>query len=108
MNLDVAETIREQIGTEAMVLLGAHMLLGDKNSLQFKIKGSPKGATSLIITLDHSSDLYTVAAYRVEGFNVVELSKVEGLYVEQLHDTLETATGLYVSFKPRRPRAPRR
>lgn len=97
-NLDVANTIREQLGHGCLRMLGAQQLLGDANSLQFKIRGSRK-VNKIRIVLD-PSDTYTVTFYKVtgHGLTVKEIASLSNVYVDSLHRVIETHTGLYTSL----------
>ncbi len=95
-NQQIAETIRAQLGRGALMMLGAKDLLTIENGLQLTIRGS-KIANKIRIVLD-PSDTYTVSFYRVRAGSCVEVASVPGVYVDSLHKTIETATGLYTSI----------
>ena len=106
-NLEIAETIRQQLGGKALMMLGAKDFLADEKSLHFKIRGSRK-VNKIVITLT-PEDLYKIdflkcTAYR---FNlrtgkttggVKEVKSVDGVSVSNLHETIEQATGLYTKL----------
>lgn len=105
---NVANTIAEQIGNRAFVMMGAKNLLGSESHLQFKIGTNCKKVTHVTVTLT-SDDLYTVRFDRVTkiGFNaktgavtggVKQLQEVEGVDVGQLHRIISEGTGLYLSL----------
>lgn len=96
-DLTVANTIRDQIGNRAFVMMGATNLLGSSDSLQFKVGSNAKKVTHVRIVLD-KSDTYTVSFHRCHGASIKELASVSDVYVEQLHPTIETHTGLYLSL----------
>lgn len=101
VSLSVAETIRSQIGGEALLLMGAKDLVGDETSLQFRVARSPKKATSVVIKLE-PTDFYTVTAYRVtRDYEVILVAQCEDIGAEQLLTALESVTGLYVSLHRR-------
>lgn len=112
-NLTVPNTIKEQIGSKALYMLGAKNLVGDKNSLSFRIRGSNK-ANYIKITLD-ANDTYTVEfgkvrtpraslktlhmtpeEYMAAGYKVV--AKHSGVYDNMLHKIIEKETGLYTKL----------
>lgn len=106
--MDVANTIREQIGHQAFVMMGAKNLLGGDSHLQFKIGANGKKVTHVTVTLT-SNDLYTVRFDKVTkiGFNaksgavtggVKTLQEVEGVDVGQLRRIISEGTGLYLSL----------
>jgi hypothetical protein len=90
-NLQIANTIREQIGHRALFWIGASNFVGDKDSLTFKVKRNPSGTTHLKIQLDEGLDLYTGTAYKIRGAKVEVLFTVESLYAEELHDFISSA-----------------
>lgn len=95
-NLQVANTILEQLGNKAIVMLGASQFVGSNDSLQFAIKGS-KQASKIVITLA-SDDTYTIAFWKGRGINIKRVVEVEGVYAECMHKTIEANTGLYTSL----------
>lgn len=105
-DLDIANTITDQIGNLAFRMMGAKNLVAIESGLVFKLgKGAkhPKAGqvTHLEIVLDAASDTYTVRAIRVNmRANVLRnvLEEVEGVYVESLHAWIEKATGFYLKF----------
>lgn len=96
-NLEVAETIRTQLGAACCALLGANTFMGDVDSLQFRIKGSPKKVNTIRIVLA-ANDTYTVEFWYVRGLTLKMVAKEEGVYVDNLHSLIELKTGLYTKF----------
>src|SRR4051812_275645 len=100
MTLQVAETIRGQIGKKAFFMLGAKDLMGSESEkfLQFKIGRNAKSVSHIRITLT-PADTYTVTSYRVRRSKGVleskELEVQENVYVDSLHAVLESLTGMY-------------
>lgn len=94
--LDVANTIRDQIGSRAFYMMGAKNLLGSPDSLAFQIRGS-MNVNRISITLD-PSDTYTVRFVRVRGLKVKEVATVENVYADALKPVIEKHTGLYLSL----------
>lgn len=92
----VAETIRDQIGSRALYMLGAHTLVGDTNSLKFHIRGS-RACNVIVIKLD-PSDTYTVTFAKSRGMSWKVVKEVSDVYVDSLHRLIETTTGLYTSL----------
>jgi hypothetical protein len=87
----VAQIIAAQLGGLTLKMLGATELVAFADGLQFRIKGSRK-ANKIVIKLD-PSDTYTVTFWRSRDWTKV--AEVEGVYVDALHSTIETHTGLY-------------
>jgi len=100
MTLEVAETIRQQIGNKAFFMLGAKDLMGSEAEkfLQFKIGRNAKSVTHVRVTLT-PADTYTVTSYRVRRSKGVLESKTletcEDVYVDSLHSVIESLTGMY-------------
>jgi len=72
-HLEVAETIRQQLGNMALMMLGAKDLCSvdqQLGGLQFRIRGS-KSANKIVIILD-PSDTYTVQFWTVRGVKCVK------------------------------------
>lgn len=97
-DLTIANTIRQQIGSKALCMLGAKNLVGGENFLQFAIRGSRK-VNHLVVTLN-ASDTYTVKALKItqHGLKIKEVSKEKGIYCDMLHASIERQTGLYTSL----------
>ncbi len=93
-DLTVARTIAQQLGRETLVMLGARNLVGNENSLTFKIALNAKRVTHIKITLT-PMDVYTVEFIRIRMHNVTILETVENVYVDMLHEVIEKGTGLY-------------
>lgn len=96
-SMRVANTIKDQLGRKALVMMGAKNLVGDKNSLSFRIGRNSKGVNYIKITLT-PMDLYDVEFGAIRGTNYKVKYKAEGIYVDQLHDTIERNTGMYLSL----------
>lgn len=98
--MTVAQTIAEQIGNRAFVMMGAKNILGGDDHLQFKIGQNGKGVTHVTVTLA-SDDTYTVKFTRVgraPSYKITDLAEVSGVYVDSLKKTIEANTGLYLSL----------
>lgn len=95
----VATTIRNQVGAVALAMMGACNMLGGEDSLQFKIKGSPKGVNHVVIKLA-ADDTYTVQFWNIRGrgHGMKMLEEVEQVYADSLRATLAAHTGLYTSL----------
>ena len=100
MELQVAETIRQQIGNMAFLMLGAKDLVGSETEkfLQFKVGRNAKSVSHIRVTLT-PADTYTVTAYRMRRSKGVleskELDTREDVYVDSLHSVIESLTGMY-------------
>lgn len=94
----IANTIRQQIGSKALYMLGAKDFVGGQNFLQFTIRGSRK-VNRLVVTLD-ALDTYTVKALKItqHGLKINEVSQEKGIFCDILHASIERQTGLYTSL----------
>lgn len=97
MSLAVANTIANQIGPMALRMIGAKNLVGNHNSLSFKIGRNAKSVTHLRITL-MPSDTYKVEALRIRTTNVSIVETTDDVYVDSLHTVIESLTGMYTSL----------
>ncbi len=99
--MGVADTIREQIGPMAFVMMGTKSnMWKDNNCFIFKVRGS-KTCDRVKITLLSSSDTYRVEFFKM-NMKTYEVSTkaFDGIYVDMLHDLIEEQTGLYLSLSP--------
>jgi hypothetical protein len=101
--LEVADTIRKQLGRKALFMLGAKDLMGSAKErfLQFKIGRNAKSVSHIRITLT-PADTYTVTSYRARRSKGVmqckTLETYEDVYVDSLHQVIESLTGMYTSL----------
>jgi len=94
--LTVANTIRTQLGGACLTLLGAKDLVGGPDHLQFRIQGCRK-VNVVVITLK-DDDTYTMEFWYIRGVKFTKVSSHEGVYFDQMHATIEQATGLCARF----------
>lgn len=100
-NIEIAETIRQQLGSEALMMMGAKNLVAREDGLQFRIGTNAKRVTNIVIVLA-ADDTYTVEFWNIRGVNMRKLSESTMVYVDSLRATIEAETGLYLSLAPRR------
>jgi hypothetical protein len=99
-DLTVAETIAEQIGAAAFLMMGTTQKLGDEKSLMFTIRGC-KTCNKIRVTLDGGIDLYTlefIKVGRAPRFPVTTPVTVTGVFAEDLKSLIEQHTGLRLSL----------
>ncbi len=92
-NVEIAETIRQQLGNRSLFMVGAKHLGAVERGLSMKIMRNAKSVTMLVIVLA-ADDTYTVQVWKGRGVHARMDHEVEGVYVDALHDTLEAETGL--------------
>lgn len=95
----VAETIKQQIGHRAFVMMGAKEFMGGDGglgTLKFKLgRGARDHITHVMVTLE-PSDTYTVAFLRWHGGKRSEMETVaeyDDVYVENLRSLISKVTG---------------
>lgn len=97
--LAVTNEIARQIGKKALYMLGARELLGDSNSISFKIRGSSKWK-KIKIKLT-AKDLYDITFYtwKKMDFQSLKSKEIKDVYAQDLHRIIEKETGLYTSLE---------
>ena len=106
MSNQIAQTIVEQIGRRALVMIGAKDLTGGDNYLSMHVGRGPRGATHVRVVLE-PDDTYTVEslscrrtrdAYGIPSISRKVVASTSDIYAEQLCQAIETVTGLYTSL----------
>jgi hypothetical protein len=97
MSLEIANTIKAQLGHKALFMIGAKDLTGSANALSFRIGRNCKSVNAIKITLE-PSDTYTVEFLYVTKRGIKVRAKCEDVYCDSLHATIESHTGLYTSL----------
>lgn len=92
----IAETIREQIGHQAMYMMGAKNLVAHEKGLSFRVRGS-KAINYIKITLT-SLDLYDIEMGKIWGNSYKVVKTLDGAYNDMLHAFIERHTGLRLSL----------
>jgi len=103
----IANTIKEQVGSRALFMLGAKYGVSstgrggtELGGISFRIGRNAKGVTHVKISLD-ATDTYKVdfiKQKRAPSHEVVFLATVEDVYVDNLHAVIEDGTGLRTSL----------
>ncbi len=99
-DMTVANEILRQLGGRGRVgaLLGVTQFAGDETSLRVKFKAQGMdGINCFKVTLD-PSDTYTVEFFKTGRLDYTEKGKIEDVYCDNLVETIETRTGLYLHF----------
>lgn len=94
-NVAVANTIAEQIGARAFLMLGTRIKLAVDNGLLFDLRGSPLRVRKVQVRLD-PSDTYTVQFWGGGGTMQPArlLAEVDNIYADGLCQCIEHNTGL--------------
>lgn len=96
--MQVAQTIREQLGPAFDAMTGARNFVGSHRCLQFTIgRGAHDGINRVRIELA-PSDTYTLTFYRVRALKFTVVATVYGVYADQLRATFTAATGMETSL----------
>lgn len=99
-NLQVAETIRDQLGGRRFdVMTGAKLHIGGANYLTFRLPSNfaRNGINCVRITLN-ALDLYDVEFLKVRGVKVAEVATECNVYGDNLRAVFTAATGLDTSL----------
>ena len=100
--MGVAETIREQLGRMALMMMGAKSFVkgtDDKGCeyLSFRIMKNKSKINYIKITLNFL-DLYDIEFGYIYGGNFTIKSASPNTFVGDMHSVIEDATGLYLSL----------
>lgn len=97
-DMTVANTILAQLGGNRFIMMtGSKNLVGDKDSLAFKVGRNGKGVTHVRIKLE-ANDTYTVRFMAVRGANIKDVMSTEGTQAGDLRSLFEYATELRISL----------
>jgi hypothetical protein len=94
--LEVAETIRKQIGHSALYMMGAKNLLAGDDYLSFQIFGC-KHVSHIRITLE-GTDTYKIEFIKIRGYNMTTPATTCGVYCDAINGIIEAETGLTLSL----------
>jgi hypothetical protein len=100
--LTVANTILDQLGGgRFLAMTGAKNLLGDKDSLQFKLPARfAKSGINCVRVAINAMDTYDVEFYKIgrRSFDAERVEAIFGVYGEDLRRVFRETTGLEVSL----------
>ena len=93
IDLTIARTIIEQLGGRFSMMTGAKNFVGNNTGVTFKIGGGAKNGINCVrITLTPMDD-YTLEFMRIWGTKVKEISKIKGVYNDNLQKVFTAETG---------------
>jgi hypothetical protein len=95
--MTIAQTIRDQIGSGALFMIGAKNLLDHGDALSFRIGRNSKSVNYIKVTLT-PADLYDIEYGYIRGTSYKVRETDEGMYFDMLRDSIERNTGLYTSL----------
>jgi len=97
----IAETIRQQIGNRAFMMLGVKTIVCHRDRLVIHLgSGARYGGQKVnrcTVILD-ANDTYTVEVSCVRGLKSTTWGSMCGVYVDSLHRVIERLTGMYLSL----------
>ena len=98
---EVAKIIHTQIGHQALFMMGAKNLSAGttedgKPYLGFRIGRNSKSINYIKVILDEGQDLYNIEFGRIRKGVYKVVTEDKGMYFDQLHESFERNTGLYV------------
>ena len=99
-DMNIAQTIADQIGGRAFVMMGTTQKVAVKEGLQFNVGKNSKAINVIRIELE-PSDTYRVRFYgrmSSKTFQRKEKGDFSMVYVEDLRGLIERQTGLYLSL----------
>ena len=96
VELEIAQTIKDQLGGRIFsVMTGAKNFIAlNGGGLSFKVGRNCKGVNRVSVLYDTASDLYGVEFGRLRGSQYKVLTKIDGVYCDQLQSVFTTHTGL--------------
>ena len=92
----VYDTIADQIGHRAFLMMGTRYKVGDGNSLAFDLRGC-RTINKIKITLE-PCDLYRVTFYKIKGIDFKIVSELGLVSADQLAAVIESKTQLRLSL----------
>jgi hypothetical protein len=98
-SLQIAQTIRDQLGNRFCVMTGAKDFVGSERSLTFRIGRNIRNVSHVRVTLN-VADLYDVEyiSVRAGKVNARKVQPSFGVYADRLAETIGDALGLYVTL----------
>lgn len=91
---EISRTIYNQIGKHAFYMMGAKNFIKSEKALSWKIMRNSKGVIYIKVILN-SMDTYDIEFLNNRG---IIINKIENIYNNQLHTTIEEHTGLNLSL----------
>ena len=95
--MSIGQTVAEQIGRHAFVMIGARDILTTERGLQFAVGRNERKVSKIAITLE-ADDTYTMRFYAGRGLGLREIAAATMVYADSLRPTIEAHTGLYTSL----------
>lgn len=101
--MDIAEQnkvgtiIAQQLGHKALFMIGAKNIVAGPDFLQFRLGRNTSSWNALKIRLN-GLDLYDLTFYQIRKLKVASKKTIDNIYVDQLHETIESETGLCTSL----------
>jgi hypothetical protein len=93
----VGTIIAQQLGNKALFMIGAKNIVAGPDYLQFRLGRNANSWNVLKIRLN-GLDLYDMTFYRIRKLKITSQKTIDNIYVDQLHDIIESETGLRTSL----------
>ena len=96
---EIVKNICDLIGNKAFFMMGAYnkVYSNTKNSVSWKIKGSPT-YKFIEIVYDLGADLYNLMFIQFHEHKITAQKEINGVYWDQVHEIIEHETKLYLSI----------
>lgn len=94
--LQVANTIKNQIGSKSLFMMGAKNFVGDDESLTFKTSAAKK-ITHIKIKLT-KNDLYEIIFYKIKGGECVIVGNIADVFCDKLTPLIGKTCDLAVTL----------
>lgn len=97
--MQIAQTIREQLGNKLAVMVGAKNFGATNNRLQFHFMKAPKNKANICRVTLETDDTYMVEFWNLRGMVCKSAGPViRGVYFDQLREVFANETGLAVTL----------
>lgn len=94
MNNTIAATIVQQLGKEALYMMGTKQILPIKDGNGISIRIPRVNKINIITITLNAKDLYDIEFKRLHNFEVKVIAKEEDCYCDMLHNIISEHTGL--------------
>lgn len=97
-DMQVANTIRGQIGNKALFLIGAKNFVATNDGLRFKVGRNKLNVNVVEVKYKPGKDLYDIIFWSIRGTSAKAKKQVDDVYAEDLTKMIGHELGLVTSF----------
>lgn len=98
--LEIAQTILNQLGGgQFQLMCGVKQIALTDCGVSFRIGGGAKNGINYVQIDLTPADLYDVAFWKLGRKTMVQVSKLDGIYADQLRELFTEKTGFYCTFR---------